>query len=144
MVFAWQLGRPSPPHTYTHTSLHSQNYSSIPALLISREDKEKREAQRPQPLLSSGEGGAGPHRAALGSPPGPWMTLLPHGALQLAQIWVYLATELALKTHSKAVNLASEASALTDRDVGSLFTFWRGLLIRHPPLIIQAYRGVCL
>lgn len=143
MVFAWQLGRPSPPHTYTHIP-------PLPKLLLHSSTSDIKggqgEERGPEALASTffWGGGAGPHRAALGSPPGPWMTLLPHGALQLAQIWVYLATELALKTHSKAVNLASEASALTDRDVGSLFTFWRGLLIRHPPLIIQAYRGVCL
>lgn len=45
MAFAWQLGRPSisPPHT------PFQCYSSIPALLISKEDKEEREAEAQSP-----------------------------------------------------------------------------------------------
>ena len=43
MAFAWQLGRPSnPPAPFLC-------YSSIPTLLISKEDKEEREAEAQSP-----------------------------------------------------------------------------------------------
>lgn len=107
MAFTWQLGRPSnPPTTTTHTPSPFQCYSSIPALLISKENKEEREAEAQSPPAPALSWGGWTTQRSTGQSLG---TLDNTAALQgTTALRVDLAIELALKAHSKAVNLASE------------------------------------